>query len=274
MKSLVVRQSVELKEFISKELGISRNKAKDIVDRRNVLVNDRRVWIATHQLERGDVVDLIEPPSRAPGPAASLPVIYEDGHIIALNKPPGLVSDQDPNSAEEMLKKSRAEPRIRAIHRLDKDTSGVFLLARDVDTFEWYKKIWGAREVEKIYRAICFSAAVFEQTTIGRPIGGRSAVSKVSLLARARDYSYFEIVALTGRKHQIRVHLNGIHHPIVGDTEYGPKIITDPRIKDVRRQMLHCLSISLPVMDGGQRVKITAPIPPDFQRLAHRLGLD
>jgi RluA family pseudouridine synthase len=278
-----VRRPARLKEFLASALGISGNKAKDVIDTRNVLVNNRRVWIATHELRPGDVVELaVVPTDYGKSEKREFTLLYEDDRIIAVNKPPGLISDRGPDSVEELIRRSRQAPQIRAIHRLDRDTSGVFLLARDTPVFEQYRAIWSQRKVKKVYLAICFGVPRSDRMTIRSPIEGKSAVSNVTVLKRSRGYSLLEIEAITGRTHQIRIHLNAIHHPVVGDKEYGAREITDPRIKSVTRQMLHCYQITLggelsavshQPSAVGRPVTITAPIPADFRRLAARLGL-
>jgi 23S rRNA pseudouridine1911/1915/1917 synthase len=220
-------------------------------------------------------------PGRGESPP-ELPLLYQDGYIIAVNKPAGLVSDQAPHSAEHLLREKLRSPALKAIHRLDKETSGVFLLARDLPTFERYKTIWRAWEVEKIYHAICFNAARFRTRTVSLPVNGKPALSRVILLRGSGGYSYFAIAAHTGRKHQVRLHLQAIRHPVVGDKEYGLKFIADSRIKDIARQLLHCYRISIPALglrtappgrNGLSRLSITAPLPADFRQAGRRLGL-
>jgi 23S rRNA pseudouridine1911/1915/1917 synthase len=292
MKRFTVRARTDLKQFVAASLGISRGKAKELIDARVVFVNDVRVWIATHQLGPHDRVDIAD--SGSAGTEPRLAVVFEDDDMIAVNKPPGLVANQAPDSVESRLRRERKLPDVQAIHRLDKDTSGVLLLAKDQATFEQAKMFWQQHQVQKTYFAICHGSARFSKTNVAEPVEGRRAFSRVELVHSSGDYSLFRVQTATGRKHQIRLHLKSIRHPIVGDKEHGVKTNPDPLTRSVSRQMLHCSRLSLPRLDslgfeepgdesdegiGGpevaevDRLEITAPLFPDFHWLATRLGL-
>ena len=342
MKHFTIRKPEELKQFLASVLGISKGKAKELIDTRNVYVNHQRVWIASHQLQKDDLVEIAawagditrtraargqvdkKSPLSAGGSGAvplnprdrvlrqtvpapnrrtlEIATLYEDDEIIAVNKPAGLVSDREPGSVEDLLRRRGHDPQsktqnpkseilrsgscpqtktvpsprteqLRAIHRLDKDTSGVFLLARNDAAFERYKRIWQQHAVEKTYRAICLNPAKFTETEVRLPVEHKSAVSRIRLLRKSAGYSYFEIVTPTGRKHQIRIHMDAIHHPIIGDKQYGPKVIPDPRIREVPRQLLHCFHISITLPGRDRKLEITAPLPEDFRRIGRNLGL-
>jgi 23S rRNA-/tRNA-specific pseudouridylate synthase len=278
VKRLIVGNPEDLKHFVAGALGISGGKAKELIDTRNVLVNRQRVWIATHLLRHGDIVEIA-----GPGPAPALPgqirlpVLHRDDCVIAVNKPAGLVSDQSSESVEALLRKQLNDPHVRAIHRLDRDTTGVLLFARNDTVFEAYKNLWREKKVEKTYRAICYNPARFRQTRIDLPVEGRPASSEVTLLAKVRGYSYFEVTTRTGRRHQVRVHLSALHHPVVGDKEYGAKLITDPAARSVARQMLHCCRISMVRSVESElpdaELSVAAPLPSDFHQAGRRLGL-
>ena len=277
MKHFVVGNPEYLKHFVAGALGISGGKAKELIDTRNVLVNRQRVWIATHLLKHGDTVEVAVPDHRPSTTDLRLPVLFQDQSIIAINKPAGMVSDQSPGSVEALLRRQQNEPDIRAIHRLDRDTTGVLLFARNEAALEQYKQLWREHRVEKTYRAICYNPARFRQTRADKPVEGRPAVSEITMLARARGYSYFEIKTRTGRRHQVRVHLASLHHPVVGDKQYGAKVIADPAVRNITRQMLHCCRINAVRTAGsGPRnteLSISASLPSDFRQAGIRLGL-
>jgi len=278
MKRFTVGNPGDLKRFVAGALGISGGKAKELIDTRNVLVNRQRVWIATHRLHHGDIVEIAGQDSTPAQPGQIvLPILHRDDCVIAVNKPAGLVSDQSPDSVEALLRKQLNDPHIRAIHRLDRDTTGVLLFARNDPVLEEYKTLWRGKQVEKTYRAICYNPARFRQTRVAQPVDGRPAASEIALLAKARGYSYFEVKTRTGRKHQVRVHLSALHHPVVGDKEYGAKLISDPAVRNITRQMLHCYRISTVRKAGGglrnPELSITAPLPSDFRLAGVRLGL-
>lgn len=280
MPHYVVRQAVDLKQFLSSKLGISRGKAKQLIDTRNVLVNQRRVWIATHFLQPGDNVEVAGLAPHASTKPLSLPMLFENDAIIAVSKPAGILSDQDANSVETELRRRLKAPGIRAIHRLDRDTTGVLLLAKNDSVFAQYKRIWQEGKVTKTYLALCFGAACFRQMSSNLPIAGKSAYSQITALKTRRrtgklpGYTLFRIVTHTGRRHQIRIHLNSLHHPIVGDKEYGPKAFTDRRVLRIGRQLLHCAQIRLPdITAENKSLSLRAPLGSDFTFALRQLGL-
>ncbi len=269
MENLSVKVQTDLITFISSELSISRKEAKSIINSRRVFVNNRRVWIAGYFLYRGDTVEFDGVEEKN----AELSVIYEDNFIIALNKIPGIITDKGKASLESILREKFKNPELKAIHRLDRDTSGVVLFAKKGSFFDAYKKMWKEKSVKKVYLAISHNVASFEKINIDKVIDGKNALSRVSLIAARKGFSYFRIEPVTGRKHQIRLHLASIRHPIVGDREFGLKVISDSLIKSVKRQMLHSYRIYYRCPFTGRDVIITAPLPSDFKGLLKYLEL-
>jgi 23S rRNA pseudouridine1911/1915/1917 synthase len=272
MKHLNAPEATTLKEFLASALQISKGKAKELIDSRNVFVNDQRVWMAGHRLQRGDRVEC-NPQTLDVTPARRLAVLYEDDYIIAVNKPAGVLSDEAGDSIESQLRVQSARPALKAIHRLDRDTSGVHLLAKTNEAFERYKTIWRRQEVEKTYQALCYNRAKYPETQVRLPIDGKPAVSDVRVLRNGPGCCYLQITTRFGRKHQVRVHLNTIRHPVIGDKTYGVKVIDDPALKKISRQMLHCWRITLPRLSDERSTQIIAPLPGDFRQLGRRLGL-
>ncbi|PMP60453.1 MAG: RluA family pseudouridine synthase [Sulfurihydrogenibium sp.] len=269
VKRFYVKTPLPLKEFIAQTLKISKNQAKDIIDSRNVLVNSKRVWIATHNLKEGDVVEIIQP---QPSNKDQIKIIYEDEFILAVNKPPTLVSDKEKNSVEYILREKLKNEKIKAIHRLDKETSGILLLAKDFNIYERFKDMWDDKNVFKLYLAISHNEATFTNLTINSEIDGKPAVSHVKLLKKGNGFSYFQVRIETGRKHQIRKHLASIRHPIVGDKVYGVKKLENALVKRVSRQMLHSYKLSFFHPYKNQRLDLTAEIPTDFKNVLNFLN--
>jgi len=116
-----------LRDFIAEQLGISKKKAKELIDNKQVFVNKQLVWIASHQLRRGDRVEILEDQQKKFDPSL---LLWENDEIIAVNKPAGMVVNEDSNSLEAQLRRFYHNPNIQAIHRLDKDTSGIVLYAK------------------------------------------------------------------------------------------------------------------------------------------------
>lgn len=280
MKKWTVREKSDLKSYLSRYLEISKGKAKELIDSKNVFVNNKRVWISTHNLRQGDVVEVeYDAPSGQPVEKArpEIPVIYEDGFIIAVDKPAGLVSDREKGSAEDRIREFFKDEKIRAIHRLDRDTSGVILFARNNEVFERYKAIWEEREVRKVYLAVCHhmpGTPGFNEKKYFGKIDGKTAVSVIKLQKAVKGYTYFRVEIETGRKHQIRIHLAALRHPIVGDKVYGLNRAEDDVIKNVKRQMLHSHQISFTCPMTQEKRFFQAPVPPDMKKLLKELGLN
>jgi RluA family pseudouridine synthase len=278
MKQWTVREKSDLKSFLSRELSVSKGKAKELIDSKNVFVNDQRIWIATHLLRQGDVVEVdydAEPQTKAH--ETEIPVIYEDEYILAVDKPAGMVSDKAAHSVEDRIRKFLKDDKIRAIHRLDRGTTGVILFAKNDEVFERYKKIWEEREVKKTYLAVCHhmpGAQGFHEKKYFGKIGGRTAVSDIKQLKTAKGYTYFRVVIETGRKHQIRIHLAALRYPIVGDREYGINASGDPLIKQVKRQMLHSYQIAFTCPMTQEKRFIQAPLPADMKKLLKDLAME
>jgi 23S rRNA pseudouridine1911/1915/1917 synthase len=274
MERWTVTEENSLRDFISQKLNISKNKSKDIIDSKNVFVNNKRIWIASRKLIPGDIVEIASSVyQNSSDKKLEYQILYEDKFIIAVNKPPYILSNDNKESLESRLRKFRQNNNIQAIHRLDKDTSGVILFAKSRDVFEKYKKIWLDRNIKKVYLAISHNEADFSNIIINREINGKKAVSKVALINKNNNFSCFKIEIKTGRTHQIRIHLASIRHPIAGDKEYGFKEITNPAVKNIPRQMLHSYQLFFNCPFTNNKIKIKAPIPTDFINLGKSLKI-
>ncbi len=235
-----------------------------------------------------------------------IPIIHEDSDIIVFNKPPGLMVHGDGRSKERTLAdmlleeypkmKTVGEPmtmidpktkeetimyRPGIVHRLDRDTSGVLIVAKNKKTYEMLKAQFQDREIEKVYKTIVWGRMKEEHDTIDAPMGRskndfrkwhagpgtrgelREAVTRYKVLERLEDedgnpFTYLEIKPKTGRTHQIRVHMNYVNHPVVGDTLYGRK-----PAGIVPRLMLHSESLTIEHPKKG-KMTFKAPLPEDF----------
>jgi len=275
MKKFTVKKPQQLKEFISQSLGVSKGKAKEILDTKNVLVNGRRVWISKHQLKAGDVVEVpvLDKQSKQPRSfSVKDALLYEDEFLVAVNKPPFYVSESKKGSIEDLARRELGRS-IRAVHRLDRETSGVLLLVKKPSYFDKFKKLWENKKVKKFYQAISKNKANFKKKVINYPVDGKIAKSVVHTLKTSSGYTLFGIDLKTGRKHQIRIHLAKEGYPIVGDKIYGIKLIDDPVLKLADRQMLHAKSIEFIHPFLKKPVKIEALLPQDFKILAKKLNL-
>jgi 23S rRNA pseudouridine1911/1915/1917 synthase len=238
----------------------------------------------------------------------TLQILYEDDDILAINKPAGLVVHSDartdePSVAEWMaskypesknvgeplhLKDGRIVERPGIVHRIDRDTSGLLLLAKTESGFGKLKKQFQDRTIEKVYRLFVHGTIKDDHGSIRLPIGRstsdfrkwsaergargekREALTYFKILKRNEnpEVTFVEAKPKTGRTHQIRVHFKAIHHPVVCDSLYVPK---KPQLLDFTRLALHAYSATFKNLKGEQ-VTVTAPYPEDFKRAIANIG--
>ena len=266
-----------LQEYLAETLGISKRAAKQQIDARAVWVNDRCVWMAHHALRRGDVVRI---PRRAPSPTAlsarpkKLAILFEDDDFLVVDKPAGIVSEGSDASAEALLRLQLADPRVQAVHRLDRDTTGCLLFAKDREAREAAVEMFRGRSVSKTYHAIVAGRFPFAHQTIDAPLDGRDAVTRVTRESASECASFLRVRIDTGRTNQIRRHLASVRFPVVGDRVFGLKRARDPRLIQVPRQMLHASTLSLPdPFSPHKEIKAHSPLPADFRATLRLFGM-
>ncbi|WP_457568699.1 RluA family pseudouridine synthase [Desulfurobacterium sp.] len=246
-------------EFVISEItGISRRKVKKIVDEGLVSINGVKVLKRRIVVRKGDVVEFGV--SSYLFSRSEIAVIYEDDFIIAVNKPPFLNSNRDFPDVESILKRKYKD--VRAIHRLDRQTSGVLLFAKDDDVFEKMVAVFRKRSIKKTYRAVVFGKFEGERR-VSVSLDGREALTRVRMLRRCGRATEVLVSIETGRKHQIRRHLSFLGYPVAGEFVYFrgayPFLLRfAPRI------MLHAEEVAFRSPFTGREVKITAPIFDDF----------
>ena len=232
-------------------------------------------------------------------------IIYEDKNFLAVDKPCGMQVHKADSSDTEFtladwligrypyLENVGDEPSLRPgiVHRLDKLTSGVMVVAKNQEYFRYLKSLFQGRQVKKIYIAVVYGEVKTKEGMIDSPIGIKSGsvkrsvhsekmvkeavthykVRKIMETGSGVKFSLMELMPLTGRTHQIRVHLASIGHPVVGDPLYGKRKGEIPGIYP--RMMLHSLSIEFPATQG-RRIKIESEPPGDFKFFMKNLGDD
>jgi 23S rRNA pseudouridine1911/1915/1917 synthase len=228
-------------------------------------------------------------------------IIYENKDIIVVNKPAGMMVhgvvghvSEEPTLTDILLKKYPEirtvgdEPNMRPgiVHRLDKDTSGVMVVARNQASFEYLKSLFKGRDIKKTYIAVVLGVPKEKQGIIDKPIGIRTGTTKRSVeskkmakpavteyevlktaeaedgLGHEHSFAMLSVSPKTGRTHQIRVHLTSIGNPIVGDALYGPK----KQPPWATRLMLHAASIEFSDGKGG-RLRFDAEVPAEFEKI-------
>jgi 23S rRNA pseudouridine1911/1915/1917 synthase len=223
--------------------------------------------------------------------------------VFVINKPAGLVVHPGAGNADGTLQNALLHldpklaelPRAGIVHRLDKDTSGLMVVARTIKAHTALTKMIEAHEVERQYEAICVGVMT-AGGTVDAPIGrhpvdrvkmtirgdGREAVSHYRVIARFRGHTHVRVQLETGRTHQIRVHLAHIKYPIVGDGVYGkrlaiPKGATpelDTQLRGFHRQALHAAQLEFDHPVTGKRISCVAPLPKDMKALLKALADD
>jgi 23S rRNA pseudouridine1911/1915/1917 synthase len=255
----------------------NRTRVKQLLRHGRVSVNGVPTTRFGHPLRSGDRVEIADaPPAGARELRQSgIAVVFEDDAIVAIDKPAGLLTvateGEKLDTAFARLNdhlRARRAGRPFVVHRLDRDTSGLLLFAKSPEVRDRLQANWGA--VEKTYLAVVEgtpepAAGVVEnfltegkdlRVRVTRPGGrARRAVSRYKVTATRGRYSLVEVVLVTGRKHQIRVHLAGLGFPVVGDAVYGAT--TDP----AGRLGLHAWRLALGHPVGGRRVELESPLP-------------
>ena len=264
-------EGLTLQDFLAARLRTTKRAAKAMLDARVVWVNRKLVWIARHALKPGDKVAFVVKPgtgakqSKEGERAPHIRVLWQDSRYLAVDKPAGLLT-QGRGSAEELLRRQEGNPAIAAVHRLDRETSGVLLFAKDAQALEAAIALFRTHRVVKHYAAIVAGRFEREMSTLTETLDGERAVTHLKRLRATPDATFLAVRIETGRTHQIRRHLAGIRHPVVGDRQYGLKRTDDPRLLSVTRQMLHAQELELPnPLAPGAHIRAHAPLPADFR---------
>ena len=260
-----------LQDFLAEKLGVSRRKAKDMMDARGVWVNRKCIWMAHHTLHAGDVIEArgAAQASQAPRP---IRILVECDRYLVIDKPAGVLSVGE-DSAEERLRTQLGDPKLRAVHRLDRDTTGCLLFARDDEAYDAMVEVFRTRRVHKLYNAIVAGRLAQRITTIATPIDGEDARSHVTQLVANEDAALVAVRIETGRTHQIRIHMSSKRHPILGDREHGFTFTHDQRVRSVPRLMLHAADLSFDNPLARGEIRAHSPMPADFRRCLQIFGL-
>ncbi len=258
------------------------------------------------KVKAGDRVVIRVPPPVDAGwraQAIAFEIVYEDGELLVINKPPGLVVHPGAGNPEGTLlnallnhaSKLAALPRAGIVHRLDKDTSGLMVVAKTERARQHLIAQLQDHSVEREYLAIV-NGVMVAGGTIDVPIGrhrtqrtrmavssqGKAAVSHYRVMKKYRAHTLVQVKLESGRTHQIRVHMAHLNYPVVGDPVYGGRLKipsgAGERLKDVlrgfKRQALHALKLSLTHPETGKRVQWATSVPRDMSELMETLAQD
>lgn len=277
--------------------GLSRTLARKIITIGGVHVSGRRVRSCSRSVKCGEEIAVYcDGLSLEPYTIAAADVLYRDNDIIALNKPAGIETQPTPARYQGTLYAALSEllvdpfrpqlsPSIGMVQRLDRDTSGVILFSINPRAHKPLTADITARSLHKTYLALVAGVVPHGEHEIKSLLarshrdnrvrsiarGGKEAVTHYRLLAAGAACSLIEVTPITGRMHQIRVHLAEAGFPLLGDTRYGgPQQLGDMTI---HRHMLHALSLDFLHPFTRQALRITAPLADDFQTLLNHYHL-
>ncbi len=300
--------AVRLDQFLATRLGWSRARLQKLLKAGLVEVNGQPRDSA-YRVRPGDAVVLTVPP---PAPSSltpeSLPlaIVYEDRDLLMVNKPPGLVVHPAPGHRQGTLLNALLHhcpelaeigevSRPGLVHRLDKDTSGLLVVAKTALAHQALVRQFAARETRKTYLALVWGRLPEAEGRIEQEIGrhpsqrqkmsvhARRGKAAVTLWRVRREFPGLTLVELsprTGRTHQLRVHLASLGHPVLGDATYGggvSRLAAQPRLIGlkplVRRQLLHAWRLEVTHPRTGERLTWEAPLPEDFQAVVDFLTI-
>lgn len=296
---VIGKDSKRLDIYISESGHISRTYAQKLIKDGKVIYNDDKNPKPGTRLKEGDIIYVRIPSQQVQTGVKKqeipLDVIYEDEHVIAINKERGMVvhpaaGHEDGTlvnalvyHVEEMEDVGEDEQRPGIVHRLDKNTSGVLIAAKTQKAHSRLVEMFNLGKVEKEYIAVVHGRPGGREGIINLPIGrdpkdrkkmavvpgGKKAITRWKLQRSHGDYSIVKVFPSTGRTHQIRVHFSYINNPLVGDPEYASSY--DPPT-DIRGQALHASRLCLDHPVTGKRLELTAPIPEDMQQLIAKIS--
>lgn len=303
-------EGIRLDVFVGGACGISRNSARSMIDRGDVLI-DGTTRKASTRLREGQVIEVVhsEPRESHLEPEdIPISVLYEDDDIAIINKHAGIiVHPAGPRRSETLvnallfrwgsLPAPGGPDRPGIVHRLDKGTTGLIIVARNENAYQDLIRQFQERSILKYYRAIAWGIPPLETGTVDEPIGrhqrhrqkmavsmnGKEAKTTYSILRTFRFASELRLQLHTGRTHQIRVHLSFFKHPVVGDPTYGGRsralrhIVPGYRkfgrelLARTERPLLHAETLVFRHPRHGDRREIEAPVPDDFSETVNWL---
>ena len=301
-------EGARLDRFLESRLeGFTRSRIKGLIGDGLVKVDGEEARKGGQKVKRGQVVEVVIPPPRTlelVPMEMELPILYEDQDLLVLDKPPGLVVHPAPGHEDDTLVNALLAhcrdlrgiggvERPGIVHRLDRDTSGLLVVAKTEVAHQSLVEQFQSRKVEKLYLALVYGVPSPLKGTLRLPVGrhrinrkkmavvegGREAVTHYRVVARGQGISLLEVRIETGRTHQIRVHMHHMGHGVVGDPVYGGRIPRDlspglrEAIKALGRQALHHHRMRFLHPVTGEEMEFVSPMPRDMARVARMAGL-
>lgn len=280
----------------------SRSFIQKLFEQDRVMVNGVVCRQKKRKAAAGDKIQMqIPEPQRLEAEAEDIPldIVYEDEAVLVVNKPSGMVVHPAAGNSSstlvnallyhcgENLSSINGVIRPGIVHRIDKDTSGLLMVAKNDKAHASLSRQLAAHSITRRYRAIVYSNIKEDEGTVDAPIGrdpknrlrnavtdihSRNAVTHYEVLERLGQFTFIEAVLETGRTHQIRVHMAYIKHPLLGDVLYGPAKHKAADKLRVKRQMLHAAVLGFVHPETKQYMEFESPLPEDFRKTLNLLG--
>lgn len=280
---IIVKQDAQLLEYLLENVKNSRNKIKATLKNRGIKVNGKVVTQFDYQLHAGMRINVSQSKRNNTFKSRYVKVVYEDKDIIVIEKETGILSMAAGHSSlnvksvlDDYFKKTRQPCRAHVVHRLDRDTSGLMIYAKNMEAeqileHEWQEIVYDRRYVAVVSGEMEEDFGTVENwlkdnkafITYSSPVdnGGKYAITHYKTLARTVDHSLVEFKLETGRKNQIRVHCQDLGHPVCGDVKYGNG--NDP----IHRLCLHAFKLCFYHPFTNERMEFETPVPTQFRRL-------
>lgn len=282
-----VTEPDELMAFLMKKMdGVSRTRVKALLSNRVVLVDNVIVTQFNHPLKPGMKVQISREKNKHEFHHPMLKIVYEDAYLIVVEKKEGLLSVATDHQKEraaqhilsEYVKRTHRNNRVFVVHRLDRETSGLMMYAKDEKTQHTLRDNWHDIVVDRRYVSIVMGEMERDQAQIRTWLtdrklyvsssnyddGGKLSITHYKTIKRANGFSMMELELETGRKNQIRVHMSELGHPVVGDQRYGCEI--DP----LGRLALHAFKLCFYHPVTGELMEFETPYPASFRNLMLR----
>ena len=276
-----------LDRLAARRLDLSRSAVRRLLDDGLLLVAGRRES-PSYKVRDGELVEADVPEEGLAPEEIAVPVVFEDEHLVVVDKPAGLVVHPGAGNPSGTLVNAMLERGISGggdpsrpgvVHRLDRDTSGLMVLAKGEPAYSRLVGMMSRREVGRVYRAVAVGMGLPETGTIESPVGrdpdnptlmaagvGKEAITHFEKLAEAEGHTMLRVRLETGRTHQIRVHLSAIGHPVYADPLYGTPV-------PEHRLWLHAERLTFRHPVTGEQLEFGAQVPEDLRQAARSLGL-
>ena len=284
---------VRLDVVLAPRAGLSRSAAQRLIEEGRVTLGGGAVR-KRHEVRAGDEVTWELGPEPVPLEPEVVPytLVYEDDWLLVVDKPAGVVVHPAPGHEHGTLAQGLVargargghEARPGIVHRLDKDTSGLLIVAKRDDAYTALVAAMERRDIERVYVSLLRNALPQDDGVIDAPIGrhirdrtrmslhttaGKRAVTHFRVLARAPGFTLVRVQLETGRTHQIRVHFAALGYPVAGDVQYGGR----DRPEGLERQFLHAARLGFPHPEDGRQMSFASPLPHDLVSFLESLGL-